>query len=211
VHIARIKLILVWHLCAAIFAPNTSSAAFFYDESIDGDIAGNGVTQNFFLSDGINIVRGNSRQVVGPLFPYVFGEFDVDDFFYFSVPIEYEVVSMRYAYNTVLSDSLLFYDQKLKIFGGEPFSQLFGANFTSLSTDLILFDQFSVPFISTPTSRAYLVINGLTFGGLLGPWEINTDWEFQIGLQHTEVPLPGTLSLLGVGLIALGITRRRQA
>jgi hypothetical protein len=60
-----------------------------------------------------------------------------------------------------------------------------------------------------------LTVNGFanTFSGFLGPNGFNPGAlnEFQVGALLDPVPEPFSLSLLGVGVVDLGLVRRKRA
>lgn len=68
-----------------------------------------------------------------------------------------------------------------------------------------------IPYSLSETTYDYITINDLSPGDLLGPFTQPLDaGNFFSYIQFQEVPEPGTLALLGIGLFAMGISRRRK-
>ena len=79
----------------------------------------------------------------------------------------------------------------------------------------IFLELFASDGIYSPSAAAVTALNGLstfviqTFANVASPdGGYNYRWDIQA--QSTAVPEPSTLALFGIGLAALGITRRRK-
>jgi hypothetical protein len=188
-------------LLAIIFnAPFKANSALIYDELIDGDIIAPGLLTVLDLSNGLNIISGQSSTVTSDQFPSTSPETDYD-FFSFDIPTGFEAISIRYFFNSIISDPRLFSKEGIDIYRENSLGpRLVSTSFEQLNINEYVYSDNLKPIES---GRIYNIFHKWEFGGVSGAWSIETDWKFEILLRPTSVPSPNTFMLFVISIIFL--------
>lgn len=191
-------------LSLAFFFISNSNASLIYQESLHGDIPAPGNTYNIELSEGLNIISGQSSFVTDEEYPY--SNFFVDhDFFSFYIPEKHVGVSIRYIYNTIASDASLIAIDVVDIFNFYQYeSKLVSESFSLFNVDTYLYNSTLSPLISGSYST---IFSKGEVGGIPGAWNINTNWQFEILVKPVTVPEPNTF-LLFLSMLLVILIRR---
>ncbi|MEP1198271.1 hypothetical protein [Tateyamaria sp.] len=176
-----------------LFAIGQVDAATVHSENTDGDLNG---SQTFVLTSGTSTILGSSQ--------WINANFDLDSF-NFTVQAGYKLTGLVY---TALSSSLA----GNTIFVGGHFAIIDTASNINISGNKRVgtMDTVGFEFLSTALGAGtylfdnYQMVRSGNTGG---------SWTYKIDMQVSSiapVPLPATALLLPIGLLGLGIVRRRR-
>jgi hypothetical protein len=205
-HIVTIALA-VWAIM--IHGPRVEAAPIFYDEAVSGDLSANVPAPSVFQFDlGLNVVSGSSFYL-----PFATGETGDMDSFAFLIPAGLLLTDARFVFDASLTPTTLGADSSYVFGPGNDTPQFPFLYFISL--DLLQPSPITWMNAILPIGPGtYTAQNsGLSVGGFVEPtlpgWTMDYRWEFTL-TRDGDVPEPGLLALLPVGLVAFGMLRARR-